>query len=1342
MMNQITNKTEILKNQNDLKNIHLYNIYTMNEKITQTEKYAEDNNIKLSKTIKNKSFILNNNYVIAQMIKNTGECQYYYHNEKEVILKFITDNPNKSLFEVSTNLYPKVYFDIDKIEMDKESIKNMVLELMDKFNTDFNKVITFDNVIILGKLNENNKYKSIHIIFKNVSMCKKILKWWVNKRNENGKVKIDNLVYKSIQNFCLKNNTKYNDEDKPTFQDIFKEHNTEDYLINSGTDNPITEHQNYIEEMKKETIRKKELQVLTRKDKNIIKVNRFNIVDTILKTFPPNHDFYNSQYWGGLILTLKANDVKNIEVLLEESVSRAKNSRDYSITKNKEWYENNETEYKNIYTQLINFNTKFNQKFYWCGNGFYDTDELRDWVSRLSGVNIDIINIKFDKVNEKCYDKPTKITIDKDVYLDIKNMVYIDNNRKFTACYWNEYYKNLSEDNTSNFIKLTREEIMVKSREFINNDNKICAVKMVWGMGKSYYVMKPVIKDILEINENVKILMITENNALNRDVYLDYNEKYESKVWSHLNKSQELNDDYNIYICSVESITIKLKNHMDFDFIIFDEYETIISHLESETLPNPYETINNIADKMVNAEKIYLLDADLSNERINPLLKRLNTDKIELYESKENKWRDHKFNIFNNKKNDVLYKVCNDIENGKNLSIACMSKREAKIIFNLISHKYNNINILGVWSEEKYYKVNGEEKRLLTKQEAELSMNDMIDTYKINVWIYSPSIITGISYNKENWFNSTYIFTNHKSTNARLSIQMLFRVRFLKDKEINISLNELKPPTDKPTDEEIVKLINGKVELSKTPILLNIKYDVDKDDNIVYEDIYHQYYMTNYKEDYMSEYNLGQEILRILTSNHQIPLNFMLPSVKDANIELIKNDYGKEQELTKEEEYDIFMMTDFKNQEETENQERLNIIDNNDYISIREVNKKNALNLTGLTKSYYKKYGNKVECFDKVGMIYEIKRDYDYKDNNNNEYCYCNKYNIENDNNYNHILKPIEKRDIKITPFTHLELIHDNYQTAQHLTDKYLMEIMNNINNYNNFTDENINDNDEVNNDIETRNQHKQQKRVLQKVFPELFDNNENIIFKNIEFNHKELTERLLPHKEEIQNNWNIMVDINSHKKRCKRLNVDKLKDIDKLYFFIKHLLSDIGFRMGAPKNKFRDNEKYFITYENYIKTDYVNKERDDEELRIKNDKLNIDGNNYDVGKNKNIVSKSLTLKPKLFKEIGLKKKQKKLYLKNGVYYSPSIKNVVIKTRDFDKENFKYNIKQAVKEFYGFKLRPIEKIDNNLEEIYNKNRVIYGKEKSIEKEESLFNIGVCMISDEDLKALNKNCDEE
>jgi hypothetical protein len=63
----------------------------MNEKIKQTEKYAEDNNIKQSYTIKNKSFILNNNYVVGQMKNIEGAFQYYYHNEKEVMIKFINE---------------------------------------------------------------------------------------------------------------------------------------------------------------------------------------------------------------------------------------------------------------------------------------------------------------------------------------------------------------------------------------------------------------------------------------------------------------------------------------------------------------------------------------------------------------------------------------------------------------------------------------------------------------------------------------------------------------------------------------------------------------------------------------------------------------------------------------------------------------------------------------------------------------------------------------------------------------------------------------------------------------------------------------------------------------------------------------------------------------------------------------------------------------------------------------------------------------------------------------------------------------------------------------------------
>jgi len=1338
-------KTDLLKKENDLKKFHLYKLYTMDEKIKSTEEYANNNNIKITNTIKDKPKLFNNFMVIAQMIKESGECRYFY-GKKDNMIKFIEDNKNSALFEVSTTPYPKVYFDIDKIEMDDKSIKMMVLELMEKYNNDFNKCITFNDVIVLGKLIEkSNKYKSLHIIFKTESMCKKILKWWVNQRNNGGCVRIDPLVYKSKQNLCLKDNTKYNNSNNPVFTDIFKSHNTTDYLIEFNNDNPITEHQDYIEYIKKETERKKDLQTLTSKSKNIIKVNRFNLVDKILTHLPPNHKFYSSHFWSGLLLTLKANEVKKLDYFMEESVGRAENSKLYTIEKNKEFFNNNETEFKNIYHQITQLNTKYNLRFYWCGNGFYDTPELRDWTMRLSGVDINIINDKFDKVNEKCYENPTKITIKKDVYLDIKNMLFIDLNKKFVCCYWNDYYKTLNKDNTENFIKLEKEEITEKAKEFIDNNNKICGVKMVWGEGKSYYVMLPVIKELMK-KDNIKILMITENNALNKDVYLTYNELFEGKVWSHRNKTQT-KEDKQIFICSVESITLRLKNEFDFDYIIFDEYETIISHLESETLTNPYQTINNIIKKMENADKIYLLDADLSNERITPLMKRLNTDKVELYESKVNKWRSHKFNIFNNNKNDVLYKLLTDIENNKNICVACMTRREAKIIFKLISSKFDNVNILGYWRDEIYYKLDGEEKRLLTKEEKNKNMNDMIDDANINVWIYSPSIITGISYNKPNYFHKTYLFTSHQSCNARLSIQMLFRVRELIDKEINISFNELKPPTDRPTDKETIDLINCKCELSKTSILNDIHYDMDENENITFNDIYHQFYITNYKEIYMSEYNLGQEILRILTSNHQIPLNFMLPTLKDAEINLseVKDEYDGSKEKVKMEDTLTFMMTDFKPEKEKEKQHRKNIICNDDFISIREVNKKNALNLLGLNTSYYRKYGERVEMFDKVGSVYEYinKKDYDYTDNNDNQYCYEDKQKIwinYNQDNLDILKYPIN-HEFNITPFTHLNNIHNDMNIADLLICNENLRIIQNINNFNKYEDETINEDNELNGEINERNFNKKLKRVIKRVLPELFDNNDNIIFKKIQFNHKSLTERLLPHKEEISNNWSILKDLETHKKKNIRLNIDKLKDVDKCYYLIRHLLREIGMTIEAPKNKYRDNETYKITFEDWIKTDYENKERIGEEIRIKNDKLNIDGYNVDIGKNKDIVSKSEKLKPKLFKELGLKKNEK-LIKSCGCYKSPSIKIVKIDIENKEKteKEIKRSLNGMVKTAYNhhyYKVRPVKKNDTELVNIFNNNRVEYKKNKCLIQED-LMEDDLFMVNPELAKALDKN----
>ena len=1308
----------------------------MSEKLEQIDRYIKTHNIKSTYTIKDKSFILNNNFVIAQMKDSNGAYRYFY-DRKEKIIKMVRDNPDTFLFEVSNNPYPKVYFDIDKIEMDKESIEIMIKELIAYFNQEFNRNIIFDDVIIIGKkIHNKNKYKSIHIIFKNVSICKKILKWFVIDYNKINKVKLDERVYKSIQNLCCNHHTKYNESNNATFKDIFKSFNDTDYYIDESTQDTITNHERFINESTQEIERVNSLQILTSRDKNIIKVNSFNIVEHILNVLPSNHEFYNSNYWCGFLLTLKENNVKNIKLFLEESIGRATTPHNYNITDNTKFYKNNTTTYTNIYTQLIQFNKKYNQRFYWVQSSFYDTPELREWVAQLSNLDIKIINYKFDELNAKCMNKPTKLTIDKNIYLDLTNLIIIDNTRAFSACYWNDFYKKSIQDNTRNFIKTTKEEIAIKSLEFIDNKNKIICVKMVWGAGKSHFVMKPAIKKLMKY-DNIKILMITENNALNKDVFIDYNNLYKGRVWSHVNKHQDLTDDYNIYLCSIESITLKLKNIMDFDYIIFDEYETIVSHLESSTLGNPHETINNIVKKIDNAKKIYLLDADLSNDRINPLLKTLNTDKVELYECVVNDWRTHHFNIYNNNKNDFIYKLCHDIENNKRVAIACLSKKEAKIIFNMINNKYNNVNILTIWSGEKYYKINGLKKRLLTKEESELSINDMINKYGIDVWLYSPCVITGISYNKLNYFNSTYLLTNNNSCNARLCIQMLFRVRYLIDKEINIYLQELKPITEPPTEQEIIIMINNIIELSKKEL---DKEQIPKIDieNTDYNNIYHEFYKTNYRENYMSKYNLGQEILRILTTNHQIPLKFIIPNITDLNLNLIKNEYKKVKAITNDEEIEIFRLTQYKNERQIKQQEEYNKTDTTAYISMREVNKKYALIKTGLNHSYYKKINNRVHYFDKIGAIYELKDNYDYKDNNDNKYCNINKQYIKLDNNYNYLNKKIKIQDIKITPFNHLEFIHDSYDTANYLTNSTIINTIDNINNYNKFIDEKENNNNEVNDIILKRIKYKKYKLVLTKIFPELFDEYNNIKFINLKFNYKEFVNRLKPFEQEIKDTWGDMVDIDKHKKKIDKLDINKLKDIETIYYFIKRLLTDIGFILTAPHNKFRDTDFYKLTYERYIKTDYINN-RVGDEFRIKDDKLTIDGIPINTDKYNNIVSKSNTLKPKLYKELGYKDKQDKLYFCNGVYRSKSIKNIKVKTIIEDKK-FKLDcVKQAILFFYCDKIRL--RTQNNLEEEYNKNRVLFKKNKYLEDE---FNDECYFDNSDFIKDLNKiyHCESE
>jgi hypothetical protein len=231
-------------------------------------------------------------------------------------------------------------------------------------------------------------------------------------------------------------------------------------------------------------------------------------VENLLNHLPKDHKFWRSKLWGKLLETMKYYKVNDLDIFLKESVEKAKLPHAFTYQSNKTYLDAiTEAEYKSIYGQTHRLNIAYKLRFVWCGNGFYDKVELREWCSRESGLSIASVNDKFNKINKKCYDNPTKIAFTSALYLDLKTMTLLNKDANTTLCYWEDYHNANADLKTDHFIQLHRDGISKKALDFMENANKLFGVKMAWGMGKSHYIMKPVIAKC--VAKNHRILLLT-----------------------------------------------------------------------------------------------------------------------------------------------------------------------------------------------------------------------------------------------------------------------------------------------------------------------------------------------------------------------------------------------------------------------------------------------------------------------------------------------------------------------------------------------------------------------------------------------------------------------------------------------------------------------------------------------------------------------------------------------------------------------------------------------------------------------------------------------------------------
>ena len=340
--------------------------------------------------------------------------------------------------------------------------------------------------------------------------------------------------------------------------------------------------------------------------------------------------------------------------------------------------------------------------------------------------------------------------------------------------------------------------------DVIKNQSRVF-VNALYGGGKTHFVIAPVIMDA--INNDMSVLVVTENNSLNKQ----YEDDERLNLISHLKSC-----DAKYQVSSLESLwKLKCENY---DVIILDELLSLMTHFHSSKTMRQKEI--QIYKKMLyyidKCKKCVVCDADLTADTYSGFLDKIQTNR-EIYKIIVPKYDDYSYNIVF-ERGKIVSKIMDDLKNGLRIICACDIKQTAKqlqeTILKTFDYKKNVLSVMG--NETGYgYLFNGDELdeeqyNFLLKnhlQDADYDktkkydLNEFIHLFKVDAMIYSPKIKTGVSINGK-CFDKQYGIGSGRSVTSREFIQMLHRARDLTDTNIWVSL-------PKPRTAENLSKINS-----------------------------------------------------------------------------------------------------------------------------------------------------------------------------------------------------------------------------------------------------------------------------------------------------------------------------------------------------------------------------------------------------------------------------------------------------------------------------------------------------------------------------------------------------
>lgn len=826
---------------------------------------------------------------------------------------------NNHSFQVIREDICKLYFDIDKCNITETDLNELINNMIQSFKDLFNINLVKEDFCI--ETTTIYPYNSIHIFITKYKCKKSLQRDFCNYYHKTYGYTFDTIIYSKNRHFRLLNNWKMEDTEDTKL--INHKDNTdftfEERYMDYGLDNCILIE--CITEIKQMEILKQKEEIITNensdKENVVFEVLDTNMLNELMSYLSEelyleenNYDWkYISQY---IYEYLECENVSIRMSMIECYMNLSTKKYDKNITlEDNMKYIKEVCKNKEPYKYVIK-NTTFKSFIRKC-NKYLDytittkpyifTNDMIDYIQNITKIDKNYIMDKYmDNEDEEI------LTIEENTIWKLKQSYLIHNCKLYNyneieyqyECNETEYkYDTILND------KKTLETDLSNITDKLFNDKDIVVIKAKWGTGKSHYGMYPYLQKCIKLNNDIRILIITENNSLNNE----FKSKYSNYGFvSHMDKQELYN--YDKVICSVESL--KKVSDNEWDIIILDEYETIFNQYESEdTLSKTYESqieaFNTLNQLINNTEKLLIMDADISKERIDILFSMLKKE-MKLYSVyiDINNFEDYTFNQYL----DYEYfkkKMIEDIKSNKRVIISSNSKNELDkhyTAIQLLNNEMNTLKLLKIDGMGAYIDYKEQMKDNTYKSikyvvnSKELSSNELkehIKTYgmerfiidnEINIFMYSPSVKTGLSINSE-IFNSHYSIGKVGSVNSRTYLQMLFRARQLIDRQFHIFICGGMKYKQKISIDKLGHIYQNISYTSNTKKYKTGIFNVSNEDRMELDnnDTYFRFRMINKCENYNSLVRFNQEVITKLKIIHKLNHKYIIDCDLDMDYE-------------------------------------------------------------------------------------------------------------------------------------------------------------------------------------------------------------------------------------------------------------------------------------------------------------------------------------------------------------------------------------------------------------------------------------------------------------------------